>query len=197
MPKPEDLVYIDGSLRYPVKVKLGEDELLFLLKKDDELRTYLDGLEKRSLDTPTFIEVRPSPLGGLGLFTTKDCLPGDLLLSERPMVSAILNHHSIGRIDMLQSQVLLADDGPSPGEINVFESFMETVTERCLSRINKARFMSLAASIPLPPNVQAQRFSIFFTNAIVYLLPASSPSRDQVYAYVRICQLLVALGNSY
>jgi hypothetical protein len=99
MPKPEDLVYNDGSLRYSFKVKLGEDELLFLVKKDD-LPTFLDSVEKRSLDTPTFVEVKPSLLGGLGLFTTKDCLPGDLLLSERPMVSAILNHHSIGRTNM-------------------------------------------------------------------------------------------------
>jgi hypothetical protein len=58
-----------------------------MLKKDDKFGVFLDGLEKRSLDTPMCVEVKPSSLGGLGLFTTKNCLPGDLLLSERPMVS--------------------------------------------------------------------------------------------------------------
>jgi hypothetical protein len=86
---PAALLYADGFKRYPLKLEFGEDEVLFLLRKNDSLRTYLDGLERRSLDTPTFVEVKQSPLGGLGLFTTKDCSPGDLLLSERPMVSAL------------------------------------------------------------------------------------------------------------
>jgi hypothetical protein len=88
LPEPRDLVYKDSELD-PWRLKFGEDEVLFLLKKDDDSRTYLTGndVERSSLDTPTCVEVRPSPLGGLGLFTTKDCLPGDLLISERPMVS--------------------------------------------------------------------------------------------------------------
>jgi hypothetical protein len=92
LPNPTELYYID-SVRYPLKLKFGreqKEDVLFLLSKDDDsrFRTFLDGLEKRPLDTPC-VELRPSPLGGLGLFTTKDCLPGDLLLSERPMVSTI------------------------------------------------------------------------------------------------------------
>jgi hypothetical protein len=83
MPKETALVYVDGSECYPFNINFGEDEVLFLLEKDDDLRTHIDSLEKRSLDTPTCVEVRPSPIGGLGLFTTKDCLPGDLLISER------------------------------------------------------------------------------------------------------------------
>jgi hypothetical protein len=84
-----DLVDFDGSALCPSKLKFGEDEVLFLLDRniDSGFRTYLDGIEKSSLNTPKCVEVRPSPLGGLGLFTTKDCLAGDLLLSERPMVS--------------------------------------------------------------------------------------------------------------
>jgi hypothetical protein len=89
MPQESELIFANGSERYPFKLQFGEDEVLFLLEKDDDLRTYLDGVEKRSLDTPISVEVKTSPLGGLGLFTTKDCLPGDLLLSERPMVSTI------------------------------------------------------------------------------------------------------------
>jgi hypothetical protein len=89
MPQGSDLIYPDGAERYPFKVNFGEDEVLFLLEKDDDLRKHIDGLEKRSLDTPACVEVRPSPLGGLGLFTTKDCSPGDLLFSERPMVSTM------------------------------------------------------------------------------------------------------------
>jgi hypothetical protein len=82
------LVYSDVTVeRHPHKLNLGEDEVIFVLRKEDDLRIYLDSLEKRSLDTPMCVEVRPSPLGRLGLFTTKDCLPGDLLFSERPMVS--------------------------------------------------------------------------------------------------------------
>jgi hypothetical protein len=73
--------------RYPFKVSFGGDEVLFLLRKHDDFRSFVDNLEKRSLGTPTCVEVRPSPLGGLGLFTTKDCSPGELLLSERPIVS--------------------------------------------------------------------------------------------------------------
>jgi hypothetical protein len=88
MPKETDLVYADSSERCPVNLKFGEDQVLFLLNKgDDDFRLYLDGLEKRSLDTPFCVQVRPSPWDGLGLFTTKDCLPGDLLFSERPLVS--------------------------------------------------------------------------------------------------------------
>jgi hypothetical protein len=83
-----DLVFVEAG-RYPLKVEFGEDEVLFMLRKDDDFRTFVNGLEKRSLDTPTCVEVRPSPFGGLGLFTTKDCLPGDLLLAERPMASTV------------------------------------------------------------------------------------------------------------
>jgi hypothetical protein len=93
LPNPTELYYID-SVRYPLKLKFGreeKEEVLFFLKslEDNDLLTLLDGTEKRSssLDAPTCVELRPSPLGGLGLFTTKDCLPGDLLLSERPIVS--------------------------------------------------------------------------------------------------------------
>jgi hypothetical protein len=94
MPSPQTIPKVtdspfNGSKRYPLKLKFGEDEVLFLLNKDDDLRTYLNGLEKRPLDTPSFVEVRRSPIHGLGVFTTKDCLPGDLLFSERPMVSMI------------------------------------------------------------------------------------------------------------
>jgi hypothetical protein len=103
MPKETDpsLVYVDNSERYPFKVEFGEDEVLFLLKKDDDFRTFLDGLEKRSLDTQTCVEVRPSPLGGLGLFTTKDCSPGDLLLSERPMVSTTTSESALANGELV------------------------------------------------------------------------------------------------
>jgi hypothetical protein len=83
-----DPAFVEAKL-YPFKVEFGDDEVLFMLRKDDDFRTFVDGLEKRSLDTPTCVEVRRSPLGRLGLFTTKDCLPGDLLISERPMVSTL------------------------------------------------------------------------------------------------------------
>jgi hypothetical protein len=86
MPRPNDQVPTI-SQRYALKVKFGRDEVLFQLRKDDDFRSVIDGVEKRSLDTPTCVQVKPSPLGGVGLFTTKDCLPGDLLLAERPMVS--------------------------------------------------------------------------------------------------------------
>jgi hypothetical protein len=75
--------------RYPLKAEFGKDEVLFMLMRDDDFCSFVNGLEKRSLDTTTCVEVRRSPFGGLGLFTTKDCSPGDLLLSERPMVSTV------------------------------------------------------------------------------------------------------------
>jgi hypothetical protein len=85
-PAPDDIIPTMAQ-RYALKVKFGRDEVLFQLRRDDEFRSVIDGAEKRSLDTPTYVEVKPSPIGGVGLFTTKDCLPGDLLLAERPMVS--------------------------------------------------------------------------------------------------------------
>jgi hypothetical protein len=93
-----DPVFVEAG-RYPFKVKFGDDEVLLMLRKNDDsgFRTFVDGLEKRSLDTPTCVEVRPSPLGGLGLFTTKDCLPGDLLLAERPMASTVTSCIAIER----------------------------------------------------------------------------------------------------
>jgi hypothetical protein len=92
IPKEAEMGFtFHGLERIPFKFELGEDEVLFFLKKGGDLPIFLESLEKRSLDTPACVEVRPSPLGGLGLFTTKDCLPGDLLLSERPMVSTIIS----------------------------------------------------------------------------------------------------------
>jgi hypothetical protein len=91
---PKHLVYFN-SKRRPLRLKFGKDEVLFLLKKDDDFHKYLIGndVDKRLLDAPTCVEVRPSPLGGLGLFTTKDCLPGELLFSERPMVCTRIFPH--------------------------------------------------------------------------------------------------------
>jgi hypothetical protein len=56
--------------------------------EDDVFRAILDKLENRSLDVPAFVEVKLSSTEGLGVFATKDCSPGDLILSERPLVSA-------------------------------------------------------------------------------------------------------------
>jgi hypothetical protein len=72
-----------------VKLSLGDDQVAFVLPPEDPSRRYLyDGIDKRSLDTPN-CEVKPSPLGGLGLFATKRCVFGDLLFSERPMLNEI------------------------------------------------------------------------------------------------------------
>jgi hypothetical protein len=73
----------------PMGLRLGKDEVVFVLRNDDPLRATFQGLEKRPLDTPSFVEPRPSPLHGWGLFATKDLQPGDLVFSERPLVSAI------------------------------------------------------------------------------------------------------------
>jgi hypothetical protein len=63
---------------------------VLVLHKDHSLRKTLRRLEKCSVPVePTSVEVRPSATHGLGLFATKDFLPGDLVLSERPMVSAM------------------------------------------------------------------------------------------------------------
>jgi hypothetical protein len=103
MPKPKKSVHVITQ-RYSLKAQFGKDEVLFLLRKDDDFRSVIDGAEKRSLDTPKCVEVRPSPLGGVGLFTTKNCLPGDLLLAERPLVSTIAPAlTSIDRINMHNS----------------------------------------------------------------------------------------------
>jgi hypothetical protein len=72
----------------PFKVKLGGDEVVLVLHKNHSLRKTLGRLENRSLDASS-VEVKLSATGGLGLFATKDFLPGDLVLSERPMVSAL------------------------------------------------------------------------------------------------------------
>jgi hypothetical protein len=73
----------------PMRLRLGVDELVFVLRNDDSLRATFQAVENRSLDKPSepFVEPRPSPLHGLGLFATKDLQPGDLLFSERPLVS--------------------------------------------------------------------------------------------------------------
>jgi hypothetical protein len=102
MPRQLDLQPLE---RHPLKLKFGKDEVLFLLQKNDNLRTFLDGLKKRPLNTPSCVEVRPSPLGGLGLFTTRDCSPGDLLLSERPMVSTVISCIAIERSNMRNSRL--------------------------------------------------------------------------------------------
>jgi hypothetical protein len=69
------------------KFKFGGDSVVFLLKDGDPFLKLLRAVEDRPLDMPNFVEVRPSPIDGLGLFTTKDCSPGDLLLTERLLVS--------------------------------------------------------------------------------------------------------------
>jgi hypothetical protein len=100
LPHSTELFYID-AFRHPLKLKCGEDEILFLLKNlRGRFRTFVDGMDTRPLDTPTCVEVRPSPFHGLGVFTTKDCLPGDLLFSERPMVSTLASCITVKRTDM-------------------------------------------------------------------------------------------------
>jgi hypothetical protein len=72
------------------KLTLGEDEVVLWLRKNRDtlksLHADLNRLENRSLD-PSSVEVKPSATGGLGLFATKDFLPGNVVLAERPMVS--------------------------------------------------------------------------------------------------------------
>jgi hypothetical protein len=79
-----------------LKLVLGDDQVAFVLPDDHPARVPLNGIAKRSLETPDWVEIKPSPLGGLGLFTTKDCAKGDLLLSDRPMVSAKLSKSACG-----------------------------------------------------------------------------------------------------
>jgi hypothetical protein len=69
------------------KFKFGGDSAVFLLKDGEPFLKDLRAVEDRPLDAQNFVEVRPSPIHGLGLFTTKDCSPGDLLLTERLLVS--------------------------------------------------------------------------------------------------------------
>jgi hypothetical protein len=71
------------------ELKIGEDDVIGIFREFDIFRAILDKIENRSLDVPAFVEVRPSSTEGLGVFATKDCSPGDLILSERPLVSAI------------------------------------------------------------------------------------------------------------
>jgi hypothetical protein len=87
---PEDLIKHHNPRFSTLKITLGEDEVVLLLPKDcvQSVSSDLNRLENRSLDTSP-AEVKPSATGGLGLFATKDFLPGDLVLSERPMVSAL------------------------------------------------------------------------------------------------------------
>jgi hypothetical protein len=82
---------INRVLEYSTfQLKLGEDDVVCIfLKEDEHFRAILDKLENRSLDVPAFVEVKPSSTEGLGVFATKDCSPGDLILSERPLVGAI------------------------------------------------------------------------------------------------------------
>jgi hypothetical protein len=206
MPKETDLVYDDNTKRYPLKVKLGEDEVLFLLKKEDvpKFRIYLDDLAREpSLGTPKCVEVRPSPLGEtVGLFTTKDCLPGDLLFSERPMVSAI-SSCIIEQIKNASFQVVLPNDEnvklKTRWKVYLLEPFLQTVTERCLSPINKARFMSLSASIRFETPTSEEKSSdssdwpksrIFLSNPLgVYFRKPSGqggpcPQEKRVFMYV-------------
>jgi hypothetical protein len=84
---PEDLVKYHNPQISTFKITLGEDEIVFVLREDQSLRTDLNRLENRSLDPSPFVEIKSSPMGGLGLFATKDFIPGELILSERPMVS--------------------------------------------------------------------------------------------------------------
>jgi hypothetical protein len=65
------------------------------------------------------------------------------------------------------------------------ESALETITEQCLSPINKARFMSLAAT---HPTIETQRFNIYYANMGYVQLPISSgliPEKKQ-FGYVCI-----------
>jgi hypothetical protein len=80
----------------PFKLRLGNDETVFVLREDDSLRYSLEHLEnlllgeERPLATQSsFVEVKPSPIDGLGLFAAKDFVPGDFVMSERPIVSAL------------------------------------------------------------------------------------------------------------
>jgi hypothetical protein len=77
----------------PFKIQLEDDEVVFVLRKErsDTLRPAFSRLEENPVKLPgdpTSAEVRLSPIGGVGVFATKDFSPGDLVLSERPMVSA-------------------------------------------------------------------------------------------------------------
>jgi hypothetical protein len=93
---------------------------------------------------------------------------------------------------------VIADDAQYRLGIEHFESFFETVTERCLSPVYKARFMSLAASYQ-PVKKTFQRLNIFLTNSIRLNLPIPElrPPGPGKYGYVCICHLLLScnLGN--
>jgi hypothetical protein len=73
----------------PMRLRLGRNEVILVLLNNDPLRATFQAVEKRSLDTPSFVDVLPSPTHGYGVFATKDIQPGELLFSERPLVSAI------------------------------------------------------------------------------------------------------------
>jgi hypothetical protein len=95
---PEGLrVADDQAPGYTVfKLRFGDDETIFLLQKEDPLLKALQKFlsyplaTKRSLVTESsFVEVKFSPTNGLGVFAAKDFVPGDLIISEHPMVSAL------------------------------------------------------------------------------------------------------------
>jgi hypothetical protein len=93
---PRGFVGDQTSKHVTFKLNLGDDETAFVLRKNDTLlHRALERLEnlplnvKRTMVTESFVEVKPSPMGGLGLFAVKDFAPGDLIISERPMVRAL------------------------------------------------------------------------------------------------------------
>jgi hypothetical protein len=148
---PQDLVSDHDPNFSTLKLKLGEDEVVLLLRKEHvpSLSSYLNRLENRSLD-PSSVEVKPSPTGGLGLFATKDFLPGDLVLSERPMVSELSHCRSSSGTDRFAYHIglwQLVSDKLSTDLLSA-DALYKKIVDRCLSPFNKARFMSLAASHP-------------------------------------------------
>jgi hypothetical protein len=92
---PKELVDVQAPGYIPFKLHLGDDETVFVLPKNGPLHKALERLEwyslatRRLMATHSFVEVKPSPIGGLGLFATKDFVPGDVIISERPLVSAL------------------------------------------------------------------------------------------------------------
>jgi hypothetical protein len=157
------LVDDNGPKYVPFKLQLGNDETVYVLRPNDSVHKVLKILEnlplheKCSMATQSFVEIKPSHMAqgpsGSGLFVTKDVLPGELIISERPMVSHYIFHGLAlsALLDWLASQ-LVSDHVCQKDETGHSDeaalALHDELIDQCLSPTDKARFLSLPTKHP-------------------------------------------------
>jgi hypothetical protein len=143
-----DANYIEDYSAYSLKFE-GEDDVVFVTEKDDPFCVHFAGIKKRSrpLDTPMSVEFKSGPRNRPGVYAAKDCSPGEVMFSERPLVSKP-SFRIVERLLCLvwDGQFLIDSDiYYSLGPKELHENILKDIIDQNFAPINKARLMSLPA----------------------------------------------------